>query len=45
MNNLPGYTKGYAFFVPFEWGNWLLALGFGVVQIGFGLVIARYYGG
>ena len=23
-----------AFFVPLEWGNWLLGLGFGVIQVG-----------
>jgi hypothetical protein len=27
------------------WGNLLLMAGFGLVQIGFGLVIARRYGG
>ena len=34
-----------AFFAPFEWGNWLLAAGFGGLQIGFGLVIAYKHGG
>ena len=34
-----------AFFVPLEWGNWLLALGFGGLQIGFGVTIARFHGG
>jgi hypothetical protein len=30
---------------PPEWGNFWLGLGFGVVQIGFGLYIARKHGG
>lgn len=30
---------------PAAWGNAYLALGFGVLQIGFGLVIARRHGG
>ena len=34
-----------AFLVPVEWGSALMALGFGGLQIGFGLVIARRYGG
>ena len=34
-----------AFLVPLEWGNWLLAIGFGGLQIGFGLVIAYKHGG
>jgi hypothetical protein len=32
-------------FVEPEYGNWLMALGFGVVQIIFGLVVARKHGG
>jgi hypothetical protein len=34
-----------AFLAPPGWGNPLMALGFGGLQIGFGLVIARKYGG
>lgn len=34
-----------AVFAPAGWGNALLALGFGVVQICFGVVIARRFGG
>jgi hypothetical protein len=36
---------GVALVVDRSWGNPLMMLGFGVVQIGFGLVIARRYGG
>jgi hypothetical protein len=36
---------GVALVVDPSWGNPLMMLGFGVVQIGFGLVIARRYGG
>jgi len=36
---------GVAFLVPLEWGNWLLALGFGVIQMGFGAAIGRWHGG
>ena len=32
-------------FAPAAWGNALMALGFGAVHIGFGLWIARRYGG
>jgi hypothetical protein len=31
--------------LPAEYGEWLMAAGFGGLHIGFGLVIARHYGG
>ncbi|MGE3276773.1 MAG: hypothetical protein AB7O67_16800 [Vicinamibacterales bacterium] len=34
-----------ALLTPAAWGDLWLALGFGVVQMGFGLFIARYHGG
>ena len=34
-----------ALFVPFDWANWCMGAGFGVIHIAFGLVIARRYGG
>jgi hypothetical protein len=36
---------GVACFAPATWGNPLMAVGFGGLQIGFGLVIARRHGG
>jgi hypothetical protein len=36
---------GLAFLLPPAFGDWLMALGFGGLQIGFGLLIARKYGG
>ena len=34
-----------AFVAPAQWGHWFMAAGFGGLHIGFGLVIARRYGG
>jgi hypothetical protein len=34
-----------ALFAPTAWNDWLMALGFGGLNIGFGAVIARRYGG
>ena len=34
-----------AFFCPEAWANWFMAAGFGLLQIAFGIVIARRYGG
>jgi hypothetical protein len=34
-----------AFMAPAEWGHVFMAAGFGVLHIGFGIVIARNYGG
>jgi len=34
-----------AFMAPAEWGHLFMAAGFGVLHIGFGIVIARNYGG
>jgi hypothetical protein len=34
-----------AFVAPAAWGNWMMAAGFGGLQIIFGFVIARRYGG
>ncbi len=36
---------GLAFVAPATWSNLLMAIGFGGLNIGFGLVIARRYGG
>jgi len=34
-----------AFVVPDWWGSFLMAVGFGLLHIGFGLAFARNYGG
>lgn len=34
-----------AFVVPAAWGHWLMAAGFGGFHVGFGVMIARTYGG
>jgi hypothetical protein len=34
-----------ALFSPASWGNFFLAAGFGGLQIVFGIIIARRYGG
>jgi len=34
-----------ALWVPLGSGNWLMAAGFGVLHIIFGIIIARRYGG
>jgi hypothetical protein len=34
-----------ALFAPAAWGDAFMAAGFGVLQIGFGIWIARHYGG
>jgi hypothetical protein len=34
-----------AFMIPAGYGNWLMGLGFGILHIIFGIIIARRYGG
>ena len=36
---------GMALYAPAAWGNFFMAVGFGVLQIAFGAWIARHYGG
>ena len=42
---LRGTLGALALFIPFAWGNGLLAIGFGGLQVGFGWVIGRWHGG
>jgi hypothetical protein len=37
-------TGAVAVIVP-AWGNWLMGMGFGGLEIGFGVYIARRHGG
>lgn len=39
------FLGAVALFSPPAWGNWFMAAGFGALQIAFGIVIARRYGG
>jgi hypothetical protein len=34
-----------AFVAPADWGHLFMAAGFGALHVGFGIVIARNYGG
>ncbi len=39
------FAGALALFLPASWGNWIMGAGFGGLQILFGIIIARRYGG
>lgn len=45
LGTVIAFIGGASLFVPQAWGDAMLAAGFGVTQIGFGLYIARRHGG
>ena len=39
------YAGAFALVAPAPWANWFMLAGFGGLHIGFGIAIARRYGG